>query len=446
MRQIRGQSVNIFTFTYKESAGIDFEQLAHLAPQLQAVTQRYVQVRSGSEHHTPMDFVNVPFADEAYEAVTHLVERKKKLNPAAILVIGIGGSHLGAAACYQACAPDQNAVHRPLIFVDTVDPDFVSATLAQVHTILHAGKAILINIITRSGSTLETIANAELFVALIKQFYPTNYHDYVVITTEKDSPLWHYAQQASVDCLEIPPAVGGRFSVFTPVGLFPLALGGINTYELLAGAQQMVDHCLAQDNAHNPAAVSAALLFLAYKKKIMQHDTFFFALALEGVGRWYRQLLAESIGKEKNKDGQIVNVGITPTVSLGTTDLHSVGQLYLGGPFNRFTTFVSYQSYEHPLPMPQVREFGPLSAAVADKSVAVVYQSILQGVQQAYKNAKRPFMSIVLPQKSAVYVGQFMQYAMMQVCYLGFLLDVDPFDQPEVERYKIETKKILSRG
>lgn len=446
MHQIRGQPVNIFTLTYQESAGVDPALLDQVALQLQAVTQRYVHARSGSERHTPMDFVNVPFASEAYDTVVSLVERKKKLNPVVILVIGIGGSHLGAAACYQACAPDQSAAHPPLMFVDTVDPDFVSAALEQVQAILHAGKAVLINIITRSGSTLETIANAELFVALIKQFYPTNYYDYLVIITEKDSPLWHYAQKASVDCLEIPPAVGGRFSVFTPVGLFPLALGGVNTRDLLAGAQQVVDHCLAQDNAHNPAAVSAALLFLQYKKKVMQHDTFFFALALEGVGRWYRQLLAESIGKEKNKDGQIVNVGITPTVSLGTTDLHSVGQLYLGGPFNRFTTFVSYQSYDHPLPIPQVREFGALSAAVADKSLAVVYQSILQGVQQAYKNAERPFMSIVLPQKSAVYVGQFMQYAMMQVCYLGFLLDVDPFDQPEVERYKIETKKILSRG
>jgi len=300
------------------------------------------------------------------------------------------------------------------------------------------------NVVTKSGTTTETVTNFAYFYQLIKAKRPQDYHKYIVVTTDEGSPLDKIAQKEQFSTLYIPKKVGGRYSVFSPVGLFPLAMIGIDVKELLRGAHDSIESCTATEIANNFAAVNAIIKYAHYKKGVNINDFFVFSVQLESVGKWYRQLMGESIGKEFNVRGERVEVGITPTVSIGTLDLHSVGQLYLGGPRDKFTTFVSvenYQSSEDEKPQSFFPEF---LADFKVRPLSFIMKAILQGVQVAYTKNKRPFCSLVLPALKPYYIGQLLQMYMIEMMYLGYLLEVNPFDQPNVELYKKETRKILT--
>jgi glucose-6-phosphate isomerase len=244
--------------------------------------------------------------------------------------------------------------------------------------------------------------------------------------------------------LEIPQKVGGRYSVFTAVGLFPLRLLGIDIAQLIKGAQDAIKVCTSEQVKQNPAAISALLKHTHYQQCVNINDMFVFSTRLFSTGLWYRQLMGESIGKEFDTTHQRVEVGITPTVSVGSTDLHSVGQLYLGGPRDKFTTFVTVQEYASDLTLPQMPEFEPFVAKIQGKKLSVIMNAILQGVQEAYATHQRPFCTVKLERIDAYSMGQLLQRYMIEMMYLGFLFDVNPFDQPNVESYKNVTRKILA--
>jgi glucose-6-phosphate isomerase len=153
--------------------------------------------------------------------------------------------------------------------------------------------------------------------------------------------------------------------------------------------------------------------------------------------------MAESIGKEHNKNGDQVLAGITPTVSLGSVDLHSVAQLYLGGPRDKFTTFLTVSKSNQTVIIPDMPEFKNQFPDFNNKTFSSIMDALVKGTQTAYLKNNRPFCSVVVPQKNEFFIGQFLQFKMMEIMYLGFLLHVDPFDQPNVELYKRETRTIL---
>lgn len=218
----------------------------------------------------------------------------------------------------------------------------------------------------------------------------------------------------------------------------------IDITSLLAGAQQGFVLSTHEDVDHNPAALSALLISMLYKRGCMLHDIFIFSVELESLGKWYRQLTAESIGKKYNNNDELVNIGITPTVSIGSTDLHSVVQLYLAGPYNRFTTFITTDKSKVELVLPHYEEFEALVENIQKKSYSSIMNAILKGTQTAYRHDNRPFITIHIPEKSAYCLGQLMQIKMIEIMYLGFLMNINPFDQPNVEEYKKETRKIIA--
>ena len=173
--------------------------------------------------------------------ITQLIQNKKQLKPALMIVVGIGGSNLGTQAIYEAIFGKEGSPQFPLYFADTVDSDYIAILLKRTEYCLQHNHAVLITVISKSGTTTETIANFECFLLLLKKYHPKNYQQYIVAITDKDSSLWHYAQQASIDRLEIPKEIGGRYSVFTAVGLFPLAMAGVDIAALMQGAQIMMD-------------------------------------------------------------------------------------------------------------------------------------------------------------------------------------------------------------
>ena len=157
---------------------------------------------------------------------------------------------------------------------------------------------------------------------------------------------------------------------------------------------------------------------------------------------WYRQLMGESLGKQFDRGGREVFSGITPLVSIGSTDLHSMAQLYLGGPFDKYTSFVEVEKINSRFKLTE--DLG-LVEGICGKELQEIMKAILEGVKIAYRKAERPYSETVLPDKSEASIGQFLQYKMLEVMYLGSLFNVNPFDQPSVESYKAETRKILLR-
>ena len=156
--------------------------------------------------------------------------------------------------------------------------------------------------------------------------------------------------------------------------------------------------------------------------------------------------MGESIGKEHDREGEVVHTGLTPTVSIGSTDLHSVGQLYLGGPRDKITTFIYSTDAEEKVRVPKKRSFPSVVEMINGKSTHDIMGAILEGAKIAYNKNELPFMEIELEGITPYELGAFMQFKMIEMMYLGILLNVNPFDQPNVESYKVETKQLLENN
>ncbi|OGB96926.1 hypothetical protein A3F06_00845 [candidate division TM6 bacterium RIFCSPHIGHO2_12_FULL_36_22] len=374
-----------------------------------------------------------PFDQEMIAQVKQLVSVKLRLQPAMLVVVGIGGSNLGTQAIVKAL--DVQGID--VLFIDTVDPDQLHSITLKIEQLLTAGKEILINVVSKSGTTTEVAANFKILYALIKTYRPTNYRNFIVITTGKESELAAIAEEEGIDMLEVPELVGGRYSVFSAVGLFPLLLAGVNIDQLLIGARNAIENSF--NGVDNTAVTSAVLMNENWKNGCVVHNFFFFATRLEFLGKWYRQLMGESIGKE-NEEGKAV--GIIPMTSIGSVDLHSVAQLYLAGPHNIYTSFVTVTNFDHHIKIPATI-FPNLDSMANGKYLTEIMHAISKGTQQAYIDRLNPFCSYTLSAINSETLGWFMQMQMIQMMLLGKLLRVNPFTQPNVEKYKIRTREIL---
>ncbi|MBK6766604.1 MAG: glucose-6-phosphate isomerase [bacterium] len=265
------------------------------------------------------------------------------------LLAGIGGSSLGPLAIFSALA---NPLHNllstakrkgaPRFFtLDNVDPVQADALFSFCKP-----EKTVYNVISKSGATAETAAATLLIFDQAKKRMGDEWKRNVVCTTDPtNGDLRKLCTEEGLQTLPLHSGVGGRFSVLTPVGLFPSYCLGFDVEAILAGAAEMRERCLDADVQKNPAAQLAALLYLfdsTQHKKM--HVMMAYANGLYGMADWYRQLWAESLGKEADYDGRIVNVGPTPLKALGATDQHSQVQLYIEGP------------YDKGLPIPRVQE------------------------------------------------------------------------------------------
>lgn len=422
---------------FSTNSAIDKSTLKTLGKKLQP---EIVRMRVAT-HDSLYASVLLPGDMELLRKTQLLVKEKKKLKPKLILVVGIGGSNLGTIAVQEAILGKMHNMHAmpKIMYADTVDSDSLATMVQLTNQALKNKQEVILVGISKSGGTTETIANFEVLLNVLKK-RRKNYAKYVVVISGEGSNYWKLAEEEGFSVLPIPEKVGGRYSVLSPVGLFPLGMMGINISALLKGAEQARKNNL---KATSPAAVSAETLFAVQKKGIRIHDHFLFSNDLESLGKWYRQLMGESVGKERNKKNIIINAGMTPTVSMGSTDLHSMAQLYLGGPYDKMTTFVSVKPNTK-VKVPQMKAYNKLVPKIQGKKLEYLMDAILKGTIAAFKKGKRPFMHITLAKKSEKEVGAFLQMKMMEMMYLGFLMNVNPFDQPAVEKYKIETKRILN--
>lgn len=432
---------------YKNTALVADKEISSAAAELEAYIARLAEAANDEQYAFPESSINLPFDLKARKKIKEMAEQKKSGNLKYIIVAGIGGSNLGALAVYEALYGKIDAFlknrYPKIIFADTVSPVLARDIKNILETEINSPDEILVNVISKSGTTLETIANFAVIYETLKEKFG-DIAERIVVATDKGSKLWNAAEEKNFSLLEIPKNVGGRYSVFSAAGLFPLTVAGVKTEELLEGSRAMKEICLLNDTEKNPALVSAALLYAYFKKGMKINDNFFFNPELESLGKWYRQLMGESVGKEFNEKGERANIGITPIVSVGSADLHSMGQLYLGGPRDKFTSFVYASEEKNGAAVSGKMEFSGLAERIAGKTFDEIMGAIFGGVKEAYSKKKIPFTEIELFEISPFSLGQYMQFKMIEMMYLAKLLGVNAFDQPNVEDYKTETKKLLN--
>jgi glucose-6-phosphate isomerase len=421
-------------FTFHQSL-VHESELAKQLTRLEPYRVQLAQVAMTPEYTLPESSLQLPLDETLLANIQSITQQVRTPTLQYIIVIGIGGSNLGTQAIYETVAGSMNLlVDRlpTLLFLDTVADEKMTAV---TRTLEHLGNKddFLTILISKSGTTTESIANMEvLWDFAQKQF--GDVHERFVCITDEGSKLWLASQQRKITCVPIPAVVGGRFSVFSAVGLLPLSLAGIDIQDLLSGARRAVVDGVSEDLHNNHSLLSAAITYLHAQQGRTIHNSFFFSPRFEGLGKWYRQLVAESLGK----DGK----GITPIVSIGSTDLHSQAQLYFAGPDDKYTNLI--HSSTGPVHSVPVHLTMPgLVADIQGTSLKQIMHAIYGGVKTAYETAKRPFVEVDLVATDAHELGYYLQFRMIEVMYLGKLLDVNTFDQPAVEMYKSATRELL---
>ena len=439
---------NMIKLNYKDTIHLDEKDILDVSSTLYEYIGTLSKISRNVGYEDLESFLQLPNDKELIEKSQSMAAGLAGTSLKYVIVVGIGGSNLGAMAVYDALYSkfDILTSRRPkLIFSDTTNPREMEALKKVIDENIHGSKEIVLNIITKSGTTAETVANGMfLFDILSNKFSEKEAIERTVITTDEESTLWNIAREKNIRVLPIPKKVGGRYSIFSPVGLFPLRLVGVNISEFIAGAVQMMNASLTPNIDANPALKLATIDFLQHKKKLTIYNNFFFNSELESVGKWGRQLVAESLGKRFDTAGNSIYAGLTPIVSIGSTDLHSMVQLYLGGPRDKFTNFIYAESGEgERVSVPKFSIFQTLVPDVVGKDYEKILSSILVGTMEAYKEKAFPYIETILPRIDENSLGQYFMLKMIETVLLGKLWNVNAFDQPEVESYKKVARELM---
>lgn len=361
------------------------------------------------------------------------------------VVLGIGGSALGNIALQTTLNPlNYNYMKgrkTPKIFiVDNVDPDFVASILDQIDP-----HKTLFNVISKSGTTAEAMSNYLIARGIIES-YGLDPKKHIIFTTDPENGiLRQISKDEGIETLEIPPEVGGRFSVLTPVGLLSALAGGIDIIDLINGAKDILEKSKNTNVYENPAALNALLHFLYYKKGYNISIMMPYSNKLLLLADWYRQLWAESLGKKYNINGEIVNVGQTPVKALGATDQHSQVQLYNEGPDDKIVTLIKLEKFERDIKIPKLHEGYSALSYLGGRKLSELLNTELFGTEYALTEHGKPNMKIIFPEINAFNVGQFIFSYEFQTAVMGKLLEINTYDQPGVELGKKVTYALMGR-
>jgi glucose-6-phosphate isomerase len=362
-----------------------------------------------------------------------------------LVVLGIGGSALGTLALHAALSPAlhnivSRTVARPRLFVvDNVDPTMVGGVLSNANP-----ASTLFNVISKSGSTAETMSQFLLFVEALKSVVGERWREHVVVTTDASKgALRPFADAHDLASFVIPDNVGGRFSVLSPVGLLPGAMMGWDLDGLLAGAAAGRDACLRTDFSRNPAALLAVAHHALDTRAGCKVQVLFpYSHRLRMLADWNVQLVAESLGK-RAADG--THVGPTPHKAVGATDQHSQVQLFAQGPADKVYTFLRVDRHQDDVVIPRAPDGVPGLDYLAGKTFGQLLDAECRATYLALVDAGRPCAMIDFPRVDARSVGEWLMWQMVATAYGGLLYDVDAFDQPGVEAGKVATYGLMGR-
>jgi len=346
------------------------------------------------------------------------------------VVLGIGGSYLGARAAIEYIkSPNYNALPKNTPDIFFAGNNASGEYLQQLFELIGQSD-FSVNVVSKSGSTIETAIALRFFKEKLEQKYgAAGLKDRLYVTTDKGSPLNAMAEREGYRFMLMPPEVGGRYSVLTVVGLLPCAVAGIDIDEMMAGAKEELDTGL--DNA----CIYASARQILYKKGKKIEMLACFEPAFRFVGEWWKQLFGESEGKE--------GIGIFPAYADYTADLHSLGQYIQEGERTLMETFVSFAEPRWNPVIPG----GPLHddkiSHIAGLDMNTVNRSASEAVKKAHIDGGVPVIELKAPGLSAASFGA-LAYFFKRSCAISSLISgVNPFGQPGVEAYKKNLFAIL---
>ncbi len=367
-----------------------------------------------------------------------------------ILVLGIGGSALGGIAVTEALlkpywnllTPEQREGLPRIFFLDNIDPDTMNGLLGILDL-----KRTLVNVITKSGSTAETMSQYMIIKNLLEKELGDDYRKNIVATTDKKvGVLRQLADQEGYKTFVVPDDVGGRFSVFSAVGLVPFALVGLDIDQIMNGIKDMDLALKNTDINQNIAAQGALIQYLLDTKKGKNLSVMMpYSSRLKYVSDWYVQLWAESLGKEVNNNGEKVNVGPTPIKALGVTDQHSQIQLYNEGPNNKVITFIRVENFDTTLEIPRILDYTGIGY-LGGKTINDLMNAEADSTRVALADYSRPTMTITLEKIDEYNIAQLLYMLEVQTAIAGELYNINTFNQPGVEQAKNYTYALMGRA
>lgn len=426
--------------------GIDPAVLAELRERITAAHADTERRRESGE----LGFFELPYAGEVVDEIERFANGGGQAFEN-VVVLGIGGSALGTIALRTALrdpywnelTSEERDFFPRLYVIDNPDPATFSAFLDRIDL-----RKTLFNVISKSGGTAETMSQMLIVRAKLEAELGDGYRGHLLFTTDPEKGvLRRLSLEENIAALPVPQNVGGRFSVLSAVGLLPAALMGIDIRELLAGAAAMVEQCSTPELEKNPAAVFAALQYLADTEAGAPiHVMMPYSDGLRDVADWFRQLWAESLGKAVDREGHEVNVGPTPVKSLGATDQHSQVQLYMEGPFDKTITFLSERDRAVDLAIPSLYGEIPELGYLGGHTLGELLQAEMEATEAALTSRGRMNMTIEVDSVSARSLGELLMMLQIATVYAGALYGVDPMDQPGVELGKQLTYGIFGRA
>ena len=361
-----------------------------------------------------------------------------------LLVLGIGGSSLGGQALLDGCGAGRGS-HR-VVFFDNVDPSTIKSGFADLDA-----NECSIAVVTKSGGTLETAAQFifayEWLVAAVGE---ANAKERIVFVTDpKQGALRALGQQMGVTMLDVPPSIGGRFSVLTPVGLLPAAFAGVDVHALMSGAQSMAE-AVTENAPSNPAFILASSSLLGVEHCAASSLVFMpYSDRLRTLGAWFVQLWAESLGKRLSRDGsREVRVGQTPVQAIGATDQHAQVQLFVEGPQDKMVWLLGLET--HPDDIVLSTENADLRNSSAHgwllgKTFGQILESERRATRAALLEAGLPVIDLSITEVNAATMGALFVLLEATTALAGIAMDINPFDQPGVEAGKVMALGLLGR-
>lgn len=366
------------------------------------------------------------------------------------VVIGIGGSALGNIAVQSALnhpfyndLPRSKRLAPKLYVIDNSDPDLNAGLIETLDP-----ATTVYNVISKSGTTAETMASfLTVRDHLTKSLGADALKSHIILTTDPSSGfLRQIGQREGWSMLDLPPTVGGRFSVLSTVGLLSAAVTGIDIKALLAGAAYGYQLASNPDVMRNPAAVAAMVNLACANQGQNMVVMMPYAHRLRHVADWFAQLWAESLGKRYDLNGAVVNVGTTPIKALGATDQHSQVQLYAEGPFDKLVNFIAVDEYQSTVTIPPAYADLEGVSYLGGHTFNELIQAEQQATEIALNDAGRPNITHHMPAINAFTLGQLFMLFEMQTAIAGALLNINTFDQPGVEAGKIAAYALLGRN
>lgn len=360
----------------------------------------------------------------------------------AVVSIGIGGSYLGNQVLFDLfCGPYWNQLTKeerkgyPQVYFagQNVDPvsliELSSCITKEAKRLQGRRMKVLLLVISKSGTTIEPVTAIRGLQKLLETVCDVQI---MAITDKEKGRIRPLAEKEHIPCFTVPDGIGGRFSIFSQVGLVFASLAGIDIESFLKGAQMVEEACQSNELKENPALLLAALKYIATKEHGITAEVVMpYGDKLRSFGWWYAQLLGESLGKKYDMQGHVVYNGRIPVASVGTTDMHSLTQEHQQGQKNKLIQFISV---EH-LP-------SDLSVLCDEKGVSgmVPMSRMLDAArkanEEALANEGRMSCHISISELTPFHIGALMYFFFLTIAYEGAMENVNAFDQPGVEDYK----------